>query len=194
MARLRNHETFGNSVKCVTLNPYAKGEGPTFTVHLFETGVEQNGKKVCAFELWQRDLDKKRHLVLEGQGLDLEDPKQDASILALTELIAFSDADPSEDPKTLFFQQEHAALLHEASTQRFGRKAKPVAKPEPKREVEFKVKIGKEPESGVEFQVETVADDAVEAEAQAPVETPEEPKPADPASEVVSNNSSFLSL
>jgi hypothetical protein len=95
MARLRLHETFGTSVNCKTLTPFAEGAGPTFTIHIFDTKqVSEAGNKVCAFEVWQRDADKKRKLVVSGESLEFADPTSDESIIQVTQAIAAQNQSP----------------------------------------------------------------------------------------------------
>lgn len=125
MARLRMHETFGNSVNCKTLAPFEEvstgddgskiftNKGPTFTIHIFDTkAVSENGSKICAFEVWQRDLDKKRTLVASGEGLEYVDPASDEAMLSLTQAILTQE-------QARDFHIQYAQILHEEAKERF---------------------------------------------------------------------------
>lgn len=125
MARLRMHETFGNSVNCKTLAPFEEvstgedgskiftNKGPTFTIHIFDTkAVSENGSKICAFEVWQRDLDKKRTLVASGEGLEYADPASDEAMLSLTQAILTQE-------QARDFHVQYAQILHDEAKERF---------------------------------------------------------------------------
>jgi hypothetical protein len=109
-------------VKCATIDPYMKGEGPTFTVHVFDTGVVDEDGKVCAYELWQRDVDAKRKLLLEGGDFRCVDPTQDATVVALFDLIAGLPTvltDPAANPDLAAFYSEHIGAVQEDAVLRF---------------------------------------------------------------------------
>lgn len=138
MARLRNHETYGKSIKCVTVTPYGKGNGPSFTVHLFDTGVKTDNKTVCAYELWQRDLDTKRYRLLEGEGVELDSPTEDKSVVTLLDMLSSASVN-SDDPKVTEYYDQHNSNVVKAAKDRFLPKRAVVAETTPVSEADLMV-------------------------------------------------------
>jgi hypothetical protein len=119
MARLRNHETYGKSIKCATISPYRKDEGPSFTVHLFNTGKTEDGLQVLAYELWQRDPNGVRHGLFTGEDFLSADPESDSALYTLIQ--KFTTPIVLEKPDALLetFYSEHANVVLEEAKERF---------------------------------------------------------------------------
>lgn len=118
MARLRNHEKYGQSVNCKNYSPFG-GNGPSFTVHLFATGEtnEETQATVCAFEVWQREANKgKRTLVCSGEGFETTDPKSENTMIQLAGLIR--DLLPAGNDESRYFHENYAAVLVSESKER----------------------------------------------------------------------------
>ncbi len=58
MSKRLTHTEHGRATRTVTIAPYNKGEGPTFTLHLFPL----EGGGALAYELWSRDGNKRIRL------------------------------------------------------------------------------------------------------------------------------------
>lgn len=134
MARLRNHEKFGQSVNCKNYSPFG-ANGPSFTVHLFAAGTnEETQATVCAFEVWERAENKgKRTLVCSGEGFETTDVKSENTMIALAAFIR--DLTPADNDTSRYFYENHISVLvsetkertHRTNTKRVVIEAAPAA-------------------------------------------------------------------
>jgi hypothetical protein len=133
MAKRMIHNTLGRSIRTVTVDPYGKGEhgqGPTFTLHCFDTG--DGG---LAYELWQREQGKRTKLF---EGADYhsgeEEPANDANVALLFAYLTIPRSEKAMatwTPEQKLFVKKHGEPVYKETYERF--RAPLVAKPRAER-------------------------------------------------------------
>ena len=128
MAKRMIHETLGRSIRTVTVDPY-DGEGPTFTLHCFDS---QDGG--LSYELWQREEGKRTQLFT---GTDYhtgtKNPASDANIALLFAYLTIPRTDEEMSdftPDQKKFVQAHGEAVYKSTYERF--RAPLAAKPKEK--------------------------------------------------------------
>lgn len=129
MAKRMIHSTLGRSIRTVTVDPYGK-EGPTFTLHCFDTG--DGG---LAYELWQREQGKRTKLF---EGADYHsgasEPASDANVALLFAYLTIPRSEKEMEswtPEQKVFVKKHGEPVYKETYERF--RAPLVAKPREKR-------------------------------------------------------------
>ena len=134
MAKRMVHNTLGRSIRTVTVDPYEKDKGPTFTLHCFDTG--DGG---LAYELWQREQGKRTKL-FDGADYHSQasEPASDANVALLFAYLTIPRTDKemeSWNADQKLFVRVHGEPVYKETYERF--RAPLVNKPRERKEKEI---------------------------------------------------------
>ena len=129
-----NTDTQGERMRRVIFRPYSKGQGPTFTLQLFEltcnaTGEGMAGQERIGYTLHMREPNGPSMLLFDGDDYGVAPSHAidgDASVEGLMSFLTLRPGDTDEDyfeaytPMQLDYCEQHAESLSMEASCRFG--------------------------------------------------------------------------